>query len=329
MSSVTVAEVGDDSVRPFQVEGLDVRGRAVSLGSSLDEILQKHDYPEPVARLLGEAILLTTLFGTSLKHESRFIFQTNTNGPVSLIVVDYRAPGDLRGYARFDAEAVAAAVKADEPSLLGTGHLAMTIDQGSDMDRYQGIVALEGTTLEEAVHQYFAQSEQLPTRIRIAVAEMVSRSDTGSARSRWRGGAVMVQFLPDKPERLRTRDLPGGDNPNAGEGVEAEDAFAEDDAWFEARSIAETIEDHELTDPEIGPDRLLYRLFHERGVRVFESKPIRHNCRCSRDKIRTVIEQFPAAERQDMVQDGHIVVTCEFCNSVYRFAPSEFDAADG
>ena len=331
MVSETLAHTGEDSVRPFQVEGLDVRGRAVTLGVSLDEILRKHDYPEPVARILGEAILLTALFGASLKFDGRFIFQTSTDGPVSLILVDFRTPGDMRGYVRFDSEAVkdALAHDADAPALLGKGHLALTIDQGADMHRYQGIVALEGNTLEEAVHQYFLQSEQIPTRIRIAVAEILSRDETGETRAGWRGGGVMVQFLPDAPDRMKLRDLPGGDDPNAPDESEAETVLQDDDeSWMEARAIAETIEDHELTDPDIGPDRLLYRLFHERGVRVFDSRPVRHQCQCSREKVSGIIGQFSTEDRTDMIQDGKILVTCEFCNTIYGFEPAEFDVSD-
>jgi len=289
--------------------------------------------------LLGEAILLTAMFGASLKFDGRFIFQTNTDGPVSLIVVDYRTPGTLRGYARFDRQAVEelASGSADARAYLGSGHLAMTIDQGADTNRYQGIVALQDKTLEEAVHEYFLQSEQIPTYIRVAVAEILSRNESGETSSAWRGGGIMVQFLPDAPDRMTVRDLPGGDDPNAPDDAsfdegdaEGEDAGgaglpeADDDAWIEARMMTETIEDHELTDPDIGSDRLLYRLFHERGVRVFEPNPLRHQCQCSRDKITGVIGQFSAQDRADMVQDGKIVVTCEFCNSVYEFEPSEF-----
>ncbi len=325
MQDNRVEESGDDSVRPFQVEGLDVRGRAVSLAASLDEILHKHDYPDAVARLLGEAILLTALFGTSLKRDGRFVFQTNTDGPVSMLVVDYRTPGDLRGYARFDRDAVQALADGaqDGGGLLGQGHLAMTIDQGAEATRYQGIVALNGNTLEDAVHEYFQQSEQIPTRIRVAVAEILSREETGAARSAWRGGGVMVQFLPESEDRIRVRDLPGGDDPTAQE-TDADAIEDDDDAWVEARAIAETIEDHELTDPDISSDRLLFRLFHERGVRVFDARPIRHQCQCSRERIAGVIAQFPENERQEMIQDGRITVTCEFCNQVYEFEPTEF-----
>src|SRR6185312_11845366 len=168
-------ESGDDVVVPFTLEQLDCRGRVVRLGEALDQILTRHNYPAPVARLLGEAVVLASLIGSSLKFEGRFILQTQTDGPVNLIVVDLDAPDGLRGYARFDADAVQKAIDLGETKpgqLLGKGHLAMTVDQGAHMDRYQGIVALEGGSLEDVAHTYFQQSEQVPTLVRIAVGQL-------------------------------------------------------------------------------------------------------------------------------------------------------------
>jgi molecular chaperone Hsp33 len=155
----------DDTILPFEVAALDLRGRVVRLGAAVDEILSRHDYPLPVAKLLGEAIALAALFGSALKFDGRFILQTKTDGPVRMLVVDYTTAGNLRACARFDKKRVAAAIEAGEISsgqLLGHGHLAMTIDQGGDMSRYQGLVALEGAGLEEVAHEYFRRSEQIP-----------------------------------------------------------------------------------------------------------------------------------------------------------------------
>jgi molecular chaperone Hsp33 len=157
----------DDVVLPFEVSVLDLRGRLTRLGPALDAVLAKHDYPAPVGKLLGEAIVLTTLLGSSLKFDGRFILQTQTDGPVSLLIVDFQAPDRLRAYARFDAARLVPGL--DSGALLGRGHLAMTIDQGPDMSRYQGLVALEGGNLEDAAHEYFLRSEQIPTRVRLAV----------------------------------------------------------------------------------------------------------------------------------------------------------------
>src|SRR5215510_3494672 len=234
----------DDTVLPFEVNALDLRGRLTRLGPALDDILTKHDYPAPVGKLLGEAIVLTTLLGTSLKFEGRFILQTRTDGPVSFLVVDFKSPDRLRAYARFDAKRLKDGQSSG--ALLGKGHLAMTIDQGADMSRYQGLVALDGGSLEDAAHEYFRRSEQIPTRVRLAVAEEF-RPGAGGARRRWRAGGIVVQFLPHAPERMRGPDLDPGDAP---EGT-APHVMPEDDAWVEARSLIETVEDIELIDPAL------------------------------------------------------------------------------
>ena len=310
--------VRDDVVLPFAVEALDVRGRVVRLGPSVDTILRRHGYPAPVSRVIAAAAALTTLLGASLKLQGRFQLQTKTDGPIDLLVVDFDAPDRLRAYARFDADRVAASGAAGEAELLGHGYLAMTIDQGSEASRYQGVVALEGQSLEEAAHQYFRQSEQIPTRVRLAVAEL----QNAGAAPEWRAGGLLVQFLPVSPERQRQEEFPAGDAP---EGVEVA-PFREDDAWTEARALADTIEDHELVDPALSSERLLYRLFHERGVRVFEPQAIREACRCSRDRVLAMFRRFPVEDRRDMVgEDGKIGVTCEFCSARYTFEPEEVE----
>ena len=255
----------DDAVLPFEVDALDLRGRLTRLGPALDDVLAKHDYPAPVAKLLGEAIVLATLLGSSLKFDGRFILQTQTDGPVSFLIVDFQAPDRLRAYARYDAARLKEGL--DSGALLGKGHLAMTIDQGPDMSRYQGLVALDGGTLEDAAHEYFLRSEQIPTRVRLAVGEEWRGGEGERPRHRWRAGGMLLQFLPKAPERARQADLHPGDAP---EGVVTH-TVAEDDAWVEGQSLIATVEDIELIDPDLSGERLLYRLFHERGVRVFAS----------------------------------------------------------
>ena len=305
----------DDAVLPFEVDALDLRGRLTRLGPALDDILAKHDYPPAVGKLLGEAIVLTTLLGSSLKFDGRFILQTRTDGPVSFLIVDFKAPDRLRAYARFEASRLSEAH--DSGSLLGRGHLAMTIDQGPDMSRYQGLVALHGGSLEDAAHEYFLRSEQIPTRVRLAVGEEWRASDGG--KHRWRAGGMLMQFLPKAPERARQADLHPGDAP---EGT-APHSVAEDDAWVEARSLVGTVEDVELIDPDLSGERLLYRLFHERGVRVFKPHALKAQCSCSRDAVASMLKSFSAQDRADMVKDDKVVVTCEFCSSVYQFTPHE------
>jgi molecular chaperone Hsp33 len=317
-SRAPAAEVADDVILPFEVASLDLRGRVVRLGPSLDVILNAHAYPQAISKLLGEAIVLAVLLGSSLKFEGRFILQTKTDGPVRLLVVDYRSPGLVRACAQFDAAAVTGGGLKSAADLLGRGHLAMTIDQGPEMSRYQGLVALNGGTLEDAAHEYFLRSEQIPTRVRLAVAEELSAS-AGGARHRWRAGGMLLQFLPKKAERMRGPDLDPGDAPV---GTTPHDV-AEDEAWVEGRSLIATVEDIELIDPSLSSERLLYRLFHQHGVRVFKSAEVAARCSCSRESVTNMLKSFTQADRDEMVQDGVIAVTCEFCNSRYEFAPAE------
>src|ERR1700712_3291419 len=307
----------DDAILPFEVASLDLRGRLARLGPALDEILTKHDYPPAVGKLLGEAIVLATLLGSSLKFDGRFILQTQTDGPVSFLIVDFQLPARLRAYARFDATRLKEGQ--DSGALLGKGHLAMTIDQGADMSRYQGLVALEGGNLEDAAHEYFLRSEQIPTRVRLAVGEEWRGGEGDGPRHRWRAGGMLLQFLPKAPERARQRDLDPGDAP---EGAVTH-AVEEDDAWVEGQSLISTVEDVELIDPDLSGERLLYRLFHERGVRVFAPLPLRAQCSCSRDAVAAMLKSFAQKDRADMVKDGKVAVTCEFCSSVYEFTPDE------
>jgi molecular chaperone Hsp33 len=336
----------EDAILPFEVASLDLRGRVVRLGPALDRILGSHDYPQPVAKLLGEAIALTVLLGSSLKFEGRFILQTQTDGPVRMLVVDFTSdftnPGRVRACARFDRARVEAAIAARAASageLLGQGHLAMTIDQGTDMSRYQGLVALTGGGLEDAAHEYFLRSEQIPTRVRLAVAEEFSAATTDSKadgeprsafaasgidatpgpRHRWRAGGMLLQFLPKSAERMRGPDLDPGDAP-AGT---APHVVAEDDAWREGRALIETVKDIELIDPDLSSEQLLFRLFHEHGVRVFRSTGVEAKCSCSRENVANMLKSFSQDDRDHMVENGVISVTCEFCSSHYVFEPGE------
>jgi molecular chaperone Hsp33 len=315
----------DDTILPYEVPNLDLRGRVVRLGPLVDEILTRHDYPAPVAKLLGEAIVLTALLGSSLKFDGRFILQTQTDGPVRMLVVDFTTPGQIRACARFDRDRITDMIDAGDAAagaLLGQGHLAMTIDRGPDMNRYQGLVALEGGNLEDAAHEYFLRSEQIPTRVRLAVAEEL-RPGMGDAGHHWRAGGILLQFLPKAAERMRGPDLDPGDVP---EGVERHEV-PEDDAWVEGRSLIATVEDVELIDPAVSSEGLLYRLFHEPGVKVFNSVPLRAQCSCSREKVSAMLQSFSQDDRDHMVENGKISVTCEFCNSTYGFEPGEVDSA--
>lgn len=320
------AAAPDDRVLPFTVPALDIRGRVVRLGPSLDRVLDRHRYPEAVARVLGEAAALTVMLGTTLKSEGRFQLQTKSDGPISMLVVDFNAPDSYRAMAHYDAARLAQAAEANALStgeLLGSGHLAMTVDQGSEATRYQGVVALGGQSLEEAGHQYFRQSEQIPSRIRLGVGTVL----TGDGLA-WRAGGLIVQFMPNSPDRMRAADLHPGDAPEGHEILASEHADGiSDDAWAETRSLVGTVEDHELLDPTLESERLLFRLFHERGAHVFEPIALREACRCSRERVLGMLRGFPLEDRKAMVaDDGSLSVTCEFCSRRYSFAPAEVEA---
>ncbi|WP_176085014.1 Hsp33 family molecular chaperone [Martelella sp. HB161492] len=310
---------GDDMVVPFQVDALDVRGRTVQLGPLLDTMLSRHDYPEPVARLLAEMVVLTALIGTSLKFSGKFTAQTKSDGPVDLLVADFSTPDALRAYARFDEDKLAASVVAGETApeqLLGKGFLALTIDQGNFMQPYQGIVELDGRSLDEIATGYFRQSEQIPTTVKLGVAKLFAR-DGDQTRETWRAGGLVAQFLPEEPERMRQPDLHGGD------GDDGQFSHDPDDAWTEASTLVETIDVDELTDPAVGAERLLYRLFHERGVTVYPAQAVYDRCSCSRGRILDVLKGFSAEEITESTTDGKVTVTCEFCSTSYEYTPDE------
>lgn len=315
----------DDIVLPFQIEATGVRGRVARLGPLVDDVLTRHAYPEPVGRMLGEALTLAGLLGVSLKFEGSLILQTQSDGPVGLMVASYTSPGGLRGYAQVDREAFDALAPQnhDAAHLLGKGHLALTIDPGGDMDRYQGIVALDGTSLAEAAHEYFRQSEQIATSIKLAVGTI----DTG-AGSQWRAGGIMIQHLA----------VEGGivDEREARARAEAEEKQAQlteagepvENAWERATVLLDTAEDHELLDPTLAPETLLYRLFHEDGVRVFDHHDMERVCRCSADRSRGILKSFPSDDIAEMVEDGLLRVRCEFCNTEYAFDPDTLDEVE-
>lgn len=299
----------DDLVLPFKVGDAPVRGRVVRLGPAVDEILSRHDFPEPVAMLVGQAAALVAMLGSSLKFDGKLIFQAQGDGPVSTLVADYSADGSLRATAMLREGSAETAAKAQGPELhflLRKGHIVMTIDQGADMERYQGVTPLDGPTLAKATVSYFAQSEQIPTAIELAVGRITD----AEGRQTWRAGGIMAQFMPGE----------GGDR-DRGEAalMDAEDR----ENWNRAAILLESTKPDELLDPMISPERLLYRLFHEDGVRVFEPKTAHFACTCSRTKVASVLAQYDAEVIKDMIEDGAVEVTCDFCREVYRFELDE------
>ncbi|MGE0152115.1 MAG: Hsp33 family molecular chaperone HslO [Reyranellaceae bacterium] len=303
---------GTEAVLPFQVRKLDLRGRLVRLGPSIDVMLRGHDYPPPVASLLAETLTLAAILASSIKYDGIFTLQIRGDGPVRLIVTDVTSHGQLRGYAQYDAAAleqvVAAAPKLDNPvqRLLGAGSLAFTVDQGGNTDRYQGVVPLEGGTVADCAHAYFRQSEQLLTGIKIAVAAPDER------HAKWRAGGLMVQRLP------------GSLTPD---GFAEADAEEIEDAWRRAVILLSTASDRELTDASLPMSELVWRLYHEDSPEAFPARHLEFGCRCSRERIVNVLRSFPRAEIEAMKEDDEaVVVKCEFCAAEYRFDDDDLEA---
>jgi molecular chaperone Hsp33 len=298
----------DDAVIIFRTVRSGVHGRLVRLGAVAEKILSSHAMPDAASEALGEALVLAALLGSALPAEGNIAVQTRTDGIVAVLYADCEAPGKLRGYARFDAETLSVLAdsgeKLDAGSVLGDGHLAITIDQGTAADRYQGVVALDGGPLAMGAAAYFESRENLPTFVRLAVARHYAGARQGlPAVMHWRGGGIMMQ-------RLETGLDDTGDDP-----------------WSRVRMLTATIEDHELLDPTLAPEHLLLRLFHEEGVIIERVLPLTAYCKCSRERILNVIASFGADEIADMQDDdGQVSVMCEFCGTAYGFAPAEIGA---
>jgi molecular chaperone Hsp33 len=286
----------DDHVQPFQIEAPGLRGRLVRLGPAIDRVLSGHEYPAPVAAMLAETLAMGAVLASGLKYDGIFTLQLQGDGPIRLIVVDVTSGGDMRGYARFDAERIAAPSLASEgapvPRLFGTAYMAFTVDQGPGTERYQGITSLEGATLSDCCHAYLRQSEQLQTAIRLCA------SDMSAPGRRKRAAALMLQRLPFE---------------------NVLDSEAAEDDWRRAVVLMSSATPSELLEPSLSSADLLFRLFHEDGVRIYRQRPLRHNCRCSREKVERMLRAFALAELRTMIENGVLRVTCEFCKADYLF----------
>ena len=297
MTGIMTEIMIENNVTVFQLDGKPVRGRAVTMGSALNEALGQR-YPDVVARLLGEAMLISAIVAQSLKFDGRLVIQCHgtNDGPVSLLMSDCTTDGHVRGYARWDEESLKE-LKLDNRNpgaedLLGGGTFSMTIDQGPDMDQYQGLAAIEGERLSDCAEHYFRQSEQIPTEIRLVCGQL---QEPGKDPV-WRGGGMMIQKIAEDETR--------GDT---------------DEAWDTARALFQTVSDAELLDPELSQNDLLYRLFHEDGVRVVERSPIEAKCKCSRERLENTLKSFEKTALTDMAENGVIEANCEFCDTTYAF----------
>ncbi|HOO81764.1 MAG TPA: Hsp33 family molecular chaperone HslO [Alphaproteobacteria bacterium] len=305
-------EADDDVIQSFQLDVSSLRGRAVRLGSALNDILEPHDYPNPVAHLVAETVTVTLLLSSMLKFDGIFTLQIRGDGPVSLLVADMTSEGQIRGCAHFDSErleqarAQLLALKAEETSrnhlaqYLGKGYVAFTVDQGEAAERYQGVVELRGASLVDCVQHYFNQSEQIISGIKMAV---------GQRGGVWRAGGVMLQKMPD------------------GDGYSEIKGNMDEDDWRRAMILLESCTEDEFLDPNLHSNALLTRLFHEEDVRVFQPVNVFKGCRCSEEKVCTMLTMMSVEDLDYMAEDGRISMRCEFCSQEYSYAREKFPAS--
>lgn len=289
----------DDCIQPYMIDETGLHGRMVKLGPSIQAILSRHGYPDAVQYLLAEILALCAGLAAALKFEGVFTLQTKGDGPVPMLVADVTSHGKMRGYAQIkgDIPPLHEVIAAPIPKLLGEGYLAFTVDQGEHMERYQGIVSLEGATVEECVQRYFDQSDQFASAVNLAAG----RRPDGTMGA----AALLVQRLPDE-----------GGNQDIG--------HADQDDWQRAVVLLKSAKAEEMLDPDLVPNDLLYRLFHEDGVRVFPARPITEECRCSREKIEGVLTALEPDSLDDLrMENGTFEVTCEFCSRTEVFSDAD------
>ncbi len=300
----------DNVSLPYRIENIAAHGRIVKLGKVADDILSRHDYDEALANLLGEFVALTAIMGSALKFIGRFVVQTKTNGAIPMMVCDIKTDGTIRAYAMKNEEKYAHICnKPSQMDLMGKGYISFTVDQGDNMERYQGIVPLEHD-LEEAVHTYFKQSEQIDTCVNL----FSSVIEAPNHKKSYRVGAIMLQ----KTAQHDVKDL----SENEEQQID-EDKNIQDD-WKRLTALLATVQHDELLDETLEPEVLLYRLFHEDGVRAFEPKELQFGCSCSHERLLTFVKNFTSEEKEDIIKDGTIEIVCEFCNEGYTFHESNW-----
>lgn len=295
-----------DYVLPFQIETPGIRGRLVRLGAAVEAIAGPDRYPPVVATILAETLAMGAVLASGLKYDGIFTLQLQGDGPVDMLMMDLRSNGDMRGYARFDADRLAAGsivASGPVPRLIGAGQMLFTVDQGPNTERYQGVTPLEGATIGDCAHAYFHHSEQVQTAICLAAA------DASLPQERPRAAALMLQRLP----------------PAAPEGVIDQFLSDSDDEWRRAVALLSSVSPAELLSADLDDERLLFQLFHEDGVRIYRQRPLRHRCRCSQHQVEVTLRAFPKEEIEALIVDGWITVTCEFCKLTYAFDTPALD----
>lgn len=292
----------DNFVQSFQLESSNIRGRVVRLGDGLDQILKAHAaYPQDVLHLTGETLILCTLLSSMLKYEGIFTLQIKGDGPVTMLVADVTSQGNIRACATFQ-DGASYTFDKNRAELLGTGHMAFTVDQGENTERYQGIVELKPESLLSSVQHYFTQSEQISTGIMISV---------GKVDGQWRGCGVMVQQMPEETAQYN-RDQSDGN----------------EDDWRRTMILLGSVKDSEMLDAQLPAEDLLYRLFHQEGVRLYDPTALQAKCRCSPDRVEAVLATMADDDIDEMSVDGKIIMTCEFCSRDYVLNPEDFKKGD-
>jgi len=289
-----------NTVIPFQLENSAVRGRLVRLDDQMWKIIDQHNYPDPVNMYLAQATALGIALANCFKFDGLFTLQITGDGPLRILVVDIEDQKFVRCCARFDQERLDQLTENDAKNtqkVFGQGTLVFTIDPKTGDDRYQGVVELIGTTLSETTHHFFRQSEQLETGIVLT---------SGFDRANFASAALMIQRLP------------------LSQTISPEEEDDQDDKWIHALSIVGSVTRKELLDRDLPHNDLLYRLFWEGGIRTYKPQSIEARCRCSQVKIKEMLGGFTEDDRQEMIFEDKITVTCEFCGVGYNFSDEDF-----
>lgn len=305
--TASLTPIETDRLQPFTLEGAAVRGRLVRLGVVVDTILSRHAYPDALSKLLGEVLVVASMLSANLKQQGIFTLQLRGNGLVPLLVADAVYGGELRGYAQLSEGAEASIADLTDPTprdLLGEeSYFAITFDPGQGMQRYQGVVALEGNSLGEALQAYFTQSQQLEVWFALACNRL-------GPEQAWTAGGLMIERVAET----------GGIRKEEGVDTQGE-------AWRTALALSNTVQQAEMLDPHLPLEDLLFRLYHEADAHITPAQPLSTGCRCSRQRIYDMLMSMPLKDRADMVVDGHASVTCQFCNQTERFTPEELGMA--
>jgi molecular chaperone Hsp33 len=315
----------DDTVLPFQLDGADIRGRVARLDGVLDGILKQHEYPPVVEALVAEMALLTALIGQTVKLRWKLSLQVQSKGAVRMIATDYYGPekdgepARIRAYATYDADRLTDGTPFEQ---VGDGYFAIMIDQGKGMTPYQGITPLEGRSISKCAEAYFAQSEQLPTRFALSYGKSVEPG----VPEHWRAGGMMIQHIPKASPFAAQAE-------GTGEMLQATDLLSDDEGenWSRVNILLDTVDDMELIGPQVPPNDLLLRLFHEETPRVYDAQPIKFGCSCSEDRVRQSLSIYSARDITTMTTpEGRVTADCQFCSAHYDLDPASigFEAED-